>query len=44
MVERVLAGHGFDAGRVPDWCDEIGANTVAALATQHGGYRFTGAF
>lgn len=44
MVERVLAGRGFNIAEVSEWCDEIGAETVAALAQQHPGYRFAGAY
>jgi dynein light chain Tctex-type 1 len=40
MVERVLGGCGFDPSHVSEWCDEIGAQTVAALAASHPGYRF----
>jgi dynein light chain Tctex-type 1 len=43
VVERVLAGCGFDASQVSEWCDDIGAQTVAALAAQHPGYRFAAA-
>lgn len=42
MIERVLAGHGFNAAEVSEWCDEISGETVAALAAQHPGYRFAG--
>lgn len=49
MIEKVLGSHTlFDAERVGDWSDQVGANAVAALVTQCGEaqgrrtYRFTG--
>jgi len=40
VVERVLGGCGFDPSHASEWCDEVGAQTVAALAASHPGYRF----
>jgi len=49
VIEKVLGSHIlFDAERVEDWSDQVGANAVAALVTQCGGetkgrtYHFAG--